>query len=226
VGSDTGPRKARDVLYNRYVNPLMLELGFLRERRIYRRFNGLGDCVLVEFQVSQWIGRDAYAFYVVPTVAPRAWMEWYTAQGVAVNFDKPNQTSGLEERLAVPNPVASTRPDLWIIDTVESAHIVGVELAEALRPWLRELVGMLDRDLFVERLRERDDYPFGSRSGRDAVLAMLLSDWGMTDELEALLAKDEEQFRTRAVASDDEEQATAAGSPFAKWIRERAARAT
>jgi hypothetical protein len=61
---------------------------------------------------------------------------------------------------------------------------------------------MVDRDLFVERLRERDDYPFGGRSGRDAVLAMLLADRGMTDELEAILNKDEEQFRTRAVASD------------------------
>ncbi|GAA0935213.1 hypothetical protein [Virgisporangium aurantiacum] len=226
VAGDMGTRKARNVLFNRYVNPVMLEFGFLRDRRIYRRFNGLGDCVLVEFQISQGIGGDAYCFYVVLTVVPRPWMEWYAAQGLPVDFDRPTQAHGMEERLDVPNPVASTRPDLWVVDTVESAHIVGVELAVALRPWLRELVGILDREVFVERLRERDDYPFGSRSGRDSVLAMFLSDRGMSDELEAILNKDEEEFRTRAVATDEEELATAAGSPFAKWIRERAARAT
>ena len=59
---------------------------------------------------------------------------------------------------------------------------------------------MLDRDVFVERLRERADYPFGS--GRDAVLAMFLSERGMSDELEAILDKDEEN-------TDEEEEAVA-----------------
>jgi hypothetical protein len=153
----------RNAFFNEFVNPLMRECGFERDRRIFRRFNERRDCVFVEFQtVRSFGGFVGYKCYVIPAVAPRPWLEWHASGGRPVDFDRPDQTLAFHQRLAEPDTAGRGDSHLWIVDSVESVPRVGSLLVKALRPWLEELSGMLDRDHLVTKLREQADYPFGS----------------------------------------------------------------
>ena len=221
AGVDPELRRAKTVLFNTYLAPVTREFEFVRDSRIYRRFNEHGDCVLVEIQPSTMarFGVASYDFYVWLAVVPRPMLEYDVFRGRRVDFDKPNQMLGISERLRMSEPVGW--PDLWRIDSVDSAHRVGAVLVDTLRPWLAELERMLDRDYLVDRMTADVKYPFGF--GRESMLAVLLAERGMGGRLAALLDQFDEWHRNRALGDDEPEDTPPTPSPFADWIRARVA---
>lgn len=75
AASQSYTRRSKTILFDRYVTPFLAEHGFVRDGRTYRRFNDLGDCVMVDFQPSGAATRYEYVFYVNLCATPRPWMD-------------------------------------------------------------------------------------------------------------------------------------------------------
>jgi hypothetical protein len=211
--SEPDTRKAKTVLFGQYVDPLLAGLGFERVRRTYRFAADNGDRVVVDFQTAGATSKQRYEFYVNLEVVPLPWLDWLRSRLGEV---APGPGTGLLERRLQPPDWNFAR---WVIDTPDSAHVVGQLLTELLTPQIEELTSLLDRATFLRRLRG-DGPPLDGVPTKLAAEVIMLVDQGMTDELARLLDQlDEvEKMKSRDEPVENPEEVR---SKFATWARRR-----
>ncbi|HET8683806.1 MAG TPA: DUF4304 domain-containing protein [Micromonosporaceae bacterium] len=185
AGPQSHTRRSKTILFDRYVTPFLTEHGFVRDRRTYRRFNDLGDCVMVELQPSGAATRYEYVFYVNLYATPRLWMDYVgtpdptrpaptgpVSWRLRRNVDpEPWQSEVLRqtaqhiqtasgESISGLDVRALLSTDRWTIGpTPESAEECGHALTRTLTAELPNLTSLLDRDTFLRRLRGQQPPP-------------------------------------------------------------------
>lgn len=170
------------LFYRQYATPILVDHGFAASGRTYRRVADNGDTAVVNFQSSSGSHPGAYLFYVNLAVVPVPWLDWITKGAADPETFRPTSEYGLFKARIRP---AGRWDETWMIDSPEAAHERGRELTAVLPARLDELVGLLDRDEFLRRVRHGPKLET-AQSPR-VMQIVLLVDRGLTDELEKLL---------------------------------------
>jgi hypothetical protein len=200
------------------VSPAARTGGFKGSGTTWRRTNDLGDWAIVNVQSSSWSTRDSLRCVVGVALAPKPWLDWQQQSLGRLPRSIPENLGLYRQRL---HPTGS--PDdtdaWWEIDGSGSAQTAAEDMVERLNadgwPFLSRL---LDRSAMIQQIRDGElghvRRSFGYRGYFARAEAVLLSERGPSDELEALLT----------VAVDDAMPAQREhAEAFAEWVRMRAA---
>ncbi|MFC0533961.1 hypothetical protein [Phytohabitans kaempferiae] len=221
--STADKKAAVKALFNEHVNPLMTAMRFARTGRAYRRYNAEGDAVVVEFRTSSVSTPETYVFLIELALVPSVWLRWMRHEAIWKAEGEPRVGEGLVEcRLkpaAADKPVDVERglrvlargtfiselmPGLprWSVDSGESVAACGREITERLPAVATAYIELLDRNVFLQRLRDGEKLP--GTCPKLAARAVLLLEGGMTDELDQVL--DDINFQ-------------GTGNDFVSWVR-------
>jgi hypothetical protein len=184
--------------FREYADPILAAHRFTKKGRTYRRGTDNGDTAVVEFQASPGASPESYVFFINLAVVPVPWLRWLERRAPHPESVEVKASHGLyDDRLRADDALGR-----WVIDSVESGHARGRQLAELLPARLDEMASLLDRREFLRRLREGPKLP---RSDTAVEIILLLDD-GPLEELEPLLVQ--------------MENGAGSGPRFAAWARE------
>jgi hypothetical protein len=206
------PKQAFDEMIKGQVGPFLREAGFTGSAGNWTRTVDLGDMELINFQRS----RDAVTTFVNLAVMPKAWWELmkFTLDNPSA---KPNFSYGVwNERMArSPHPLyAKTIACAWSIQDEAAARTAGDDMcAQFSAHALPAMARLVDRPNLLAYLRTGEGGGPGRRP-RPLALAVLLSEYGPSAELDEVLA------RTIAFAGSDRETCELRERQVA-WIQER-----
>jgi hypothetical protein len=200
------------------VSPAARAGGFKGTGTTWRRTNDLGDWAIVNVQSSSSSTRESLRCVVNLALAPKPWLDWQQQSLGHLPRSIPENLGLYRQRL---HPTGSPeRMDVWWeIDGTVSAQAAAEDIVEHLNadglPFLSRL---LDRNAMIEQVREGElgfvRRANGYRGYFARAEAVMLSEHGPSDELEALLI----------VAVDDAMPAQReSAEAFAEWVRMRAA---
>jgi hypothetical protein len=172
-------RAAIKVFYGEYIDPMMTERGFSRDRRVYRCLGEDGTAVVVEFQASNST-HARYECTVAAALVPPAW-QYYLADSLEPVQEPAYASDGLVTgRLPPPQGLR------WTFDSAESARWCGETLRGMLPGFLASYQDLLDRETFLDRLRKGVRLP--GVCPISAATALLLVDSGPQAEFEEAIA--------------------------------------
>jgi hypothetical protein len=177
----TGEKRAAvKVFFGEYLDPMMAERGFSRDRRVYWCSGEDGTVVVVEIQASH-SSRLRYECNIEAALVPPAWRS-YLADSLEPVQGLPSTWGGV-----VTGRLSPSQGLRWAFETVESARRCGEALREVLPGFLAAYQELLDRETFLDKLRTKADLP--GVCPNEAAVAILLVDSGPRDEFEQAVAE-------------------------------------
>ena len=191
--------------------------GFKGSGRTWRRTNELGDCAIVNLQGSSYSSASSARYVINLSVVPEPW-----AASMAMTLGRrPKalpESWGLYKRRLHPTGTPADTDQWWRADRPRAVEPVVADMVRRLDadgwPTLEKL---LDREAMVEQARA-GDLGFVTREHAPGYvatgLAVLLSDYGTSDELDEQLDLMLATSTTRALEHARE---------LVAWIRARAA---
>lgn len=162
---------------------MLAAAAYQREDRSWTRTSPLGDFAIVGVQRSRASLNDEIGFYVNLAIVPLPWWDWLRFRSIA--GATPQDYNGLF-RWRLPHGRLEGA-ELWWVGGANSAAEIGTDVSTQLQSvGLPRLSQLLDRDQLAAAIRGAEH---GLRVHPDDGRAALLTDQGVTDELDELLSR-------------------------------------
>jgi hypothetical protein len=183
----------------------------------WKRKNDLDDWALANIQASKWNTSDDLQYIIEVGVLPLPWMEFRAWQREHDKLPNPNIADALFRYRLQPSDTGDNLEQWWSVSNADEALTVAEDMTNQLETlgW-PVIASLLDRTTLIKQVQTGD---FGnifrkkSPASISEINALLLSDYGLSDELDTLLA--ELSRLTRPDMKERQEQ-------VAKWILNRA----
>jgi hypothetical protein len=193
------------------VGPFLRKEGFRGSGQTWRLKAPNCDVAVVSVQRSKFSTRDHVQCLVALAVVPEVWWQWERDSPGGATSTQPSTAHAFYIEGLGPKGTAEARP-WWHVTRGTDAELAALDMVTQLRetglPALRHL---LNREAMIDALRSGD---FGEAPRFERALAVLLSDYGPSPELEQLLTRIEASAHgPHGLAAED----------LVNWARQHAA---